>query len=494
MKKILVLLAMMLPVVGFSQDEDLRYYDFVYMDNLKSVKFHAEGLLLSLPIIELGGNVGVVLSFDDLSRDYKDYTYSVVHCNANWEPSNLTEFEYIDGFSEERIERYDYSFKVKTTYTHYQMTVPNEDLRLLVSGNYLLKVYEDEDEKRLAITRRFMVVDMKVDIIPDIVRPARVDKISTHQEFDFTVSHKRFEIRNPQQEITAVVLQNGRWDNAITGLKPLFSRLGEQVFDFQDKIVFPAGKEFRYLDLRGIRYPSPRIVSVVESNGKYEVTLEREQKRGSMPYFEWNDINGNFIIENNDERSRIYANQSATAGEFVTRLTEAEEQDFNARLARSQSSEQSAAIRNERQQLLNQRQQEVTDRERQLFGDDSFAEDVHNLQSEYADVLFQLYSPSEMYEQDIYIFGGLSDWQLKPEFRMTWNPLINSYVAKVNLKQGYYNYLYAALPRGAEVPDFEETEGNWHETDNNYTVLVYYRPFGGRYDQLIGAYSFSSRD
>jgi hypothetical protein len=93
----------------------------------------------------------------------------------------------------------------------------------------------------------------------------------------------------------------------------------------------------------------------------------------------------------------------------------------------------------------------------------------------------------------VYIFGGLSDWQLKPEFKMVYNPAVSAYVGKVRLKQGYYNYLYAALPKTADHPDFEETEGDWFETKNLYTILVYFRPFGGRYDRIIGAFSFSSR-
>ncbi len=122
------------------------------------------------------------------------------------------------------------------------------------------------------------------------------------------------------------------------------------------------------------------------------------------------------------------------------------------------------------------------------------ANDIHSLQSEYLDVTLQLSSVGEMPDQDVYVFGGLTDWQIKPEFKMTFNPATNAYVAKLNLKQGYYEYLYAALPHGKSELDFEETEGNWHETNNYYTILVYYRPFGGRFDQIIGATSFSSRD
>lgn len=421
MKKNILLWALSIAITALqAQDEGLRFYDYVYLNNIKSVKLHVQGLLLSQPIMNLNTPAGLKLSFDDMDGDTKRYVYTVVHCDANWEPSKLTEAEYINGFQEGDIETFDYSFKTRSIYTHYWFSFPNRDMELTQSGNYLLKVYENEGEKRLAITRRFMVVDNKVSVIPTMVRPADVGKNDTHQEIDFTVTHKDFEIRNPRTELSVTVLQNGRWDNAITGLQPQFSKLDEQVYDFQDKIVFPAGREFRYADLRSTKVPSGNVEFIDFENEHPVVTLYPDRKRIDSGHLEIDDLNGNYVIQTLDD-------------------------------------------------------------------------DDHDLESDYVTVWFKLYSPMEMYQQDLYIFGGLTDWQLKPEFKMVYNPAISSYVGRAELKQGYYDYLYAALPKGASAPEFDETEGNWFETDNLYTVLVYYRPFGGRADQLIGAYSFNSR-
>lgn len=489
MKKILPLLAILLPVFAFSQDEDLVYYDYIYSDNIKSVKFHVDGMLTSMPILELNGDRTLLLSFDDLDGEVKKYVYTVQHCDANWSPSSINEFDYMQGFTEGQIRDYDFSFKVESNYTHYWLAMPNRDIELRISGNYLLKVYEDEDEKRLALTRRFVVVDTKVKVNGKTVRPARVDKITTHQEIDFTVFHEEFEIRSPQKELTAVVIQNGRWDNAVTGLKPMFSKPGQELFDFQDKIVFPAGKEFRYLDLRGVKYPDPHIISISNDDGKYVSILEKDLKRGQMPYFEARDINGSFIIQNIDYQNQITGSGGRpTLGNFSLDLTPQEERDFQNRTAQARTPEERAAIQQERINLLNQRQSSNAPQP----GSDSDFE-VNNLQCEYLDVLFQLSSVGEMDDDDLYVFGGLTDWQLKPEFKMTYNPATNAYVAKATLKQGFYDYVYAALPRGSNQLDFEVTEGEWHETNNYYTILVYHRPFGGRFDQLIGAASFSSR-
>ncbi len=459
MKYVLTLLVLFFFQPSFSQDENLRYYDHTYIDDIKSVKLYVDGYVLGMPILFLGDPTPMVLSFDDVSGDdIKDYTYAVVHCNADWTPSSLSELEYIEGFSEDRIENFEYSFKAKSIYTHYWVILPNEDIAFTKSGNYLLKIYEDEEDKRLVITRRFVVVDKQVEIVPRMSRPAMVSKSNTHQEIDFTVIHKNFEIRSPRQELTAVVLQNGRWDNAIGDLKPLFSRFEEQSFDYQNKIVFPAGKEFRFLDLRGLRFRDPKLVSVTENNGQFSATIEREKKRGNIAHFERFDINGNFIIENTDERGRL----------FIQRAT-----DVDATINLGGPSE--------------------TERQAAIFGADNPELSIHSLQSEYVDVLFTLYSPGEMYGEDLYIFGGLSEWQFKPEFKMAYNPIISSYVGKVTLKQGYYDYLYAAVSQKDGKADFEVTEGDWHETENEYTIFVYYRPFGSRFDQLIGVQIFNSR-
>ena len=115
------------------------------------------------------------------------------------------------------------------------------------------------------------------------------------------------------------------------------------------------------------------------------------------------------------------------------------------------------------------------------------------MSSDYANVLFTLYSPQEL-SGDVYLTGALNDWQLKEEYKMAYNPAVNGYVLKVLLKQGYYEYAYATAmdQKGVRIADMSETEGNSQETQNNYTVIIYYRPFGARYDQVIGAVTFDS--
>lgn len=426
MKRLLGLLSAFFPLLLTAQyaDDNLLYIDHVYVDNIKTVQLNVANLPLSVPVVNLESRIPLMLSFDDLDGEVKNYIYTVQHCDINWEPSNLSDVEYLDGYMDDDIDEYSFSFKTNQAFVHYELLLPNDDFQWTKSGNYLLKVYEDEDEQKLALTRRFVVVDPKVSIDSRVVIPAMVSKSKSHQEIDFSVDYEKFPMRSPQQEIKAVVMQNGRWDNAVTDLSPNFTRLNSVVFDYQDKVLFPAGKEFRFADLRSFRFGTPSIAIVEEVNGTYEVALKIEEKRSNKHYISWDDFGGSFIIETRDQRNNA-------------------------------------------------------------------------LSSDYGNIFFSLKVTAPLYEEEVYILGGITDWQLKEEFKMIYNPAVNAYVGKAYLKQGVYDFMYVTVPRDPAkrekaMPDLAELEGNWFETNNNYTILIYYKPFGERYYQVISASTFSS--
>ncbi len=397
----------------------IRYEDYIYVPNIRSVQFYVKGLTLSYPIAEIGGAAPFILEFDDLDGDVKDYFYRIIHCDMNWQPSQVSEMEYLDGFSEDRINDYQFSFKTVWPYTHYTLSLPNNSMNWKLSGNYVLAVYTSGMPEQPVLTRRFVVVQQKVKIQAQLVRPGVVSKSRTHQEIDFIVNHEKMPLRNPQQEIRATVIQNGRWDGAISGISPLFMRSNQLVFDYQDKCVFPAGKEFRQIDLRSFRFRSPTIAAIENLRDRIEVTAATDRSRVLQTYLEYNDINGKFVPETQDQNNILAAN--------------------------------------------------------------------------YADVLFSLQTDTAFYDQEVYLVGAFNDWKAQSGYKMIFNPSINSYVVKVPLKQGFYNYAYALAPIGGNTLDMSMVEGDWFETENDYTILIYYRPFGGRYDEVIGLLQFNSR-
>ena len=435
----------------FAQDENKVYKDTVYVDYIRSVQLSIPGFMTSQPIINLGSGQ-LKLSFDDLDGDAREFIYSVEHCNADWTPSDLSEMEFLDGFNEEEIETYDFSFNTLQEYTNYQVRIPNDDFKITKSGNYLLKVYDNEDEKTLVFTRRFMIVDPRFLVSADVLLPRMVKRNKTHQEIDFTVTHKGIRVANPRQEIKVVVMQNGRWDNAIQDIKPQFIKGETLQYFLMNKVVFPAGKEFRYVDLRSLRFRSEKVKAIEEYEDSYDVTLYTDKDRNFLAYHFLRDLNGGFVLGNID-------------GDYNSNITFFDNDNDDVRQAK-----------------LDLLRRQMSENERD-----------NSLESDYANVLFSLHKDQEVYNHDVYLFGAMTDWQIKEEFKMNYVDKAQAYAADVNLKQGFYNYLYAAVPKkGPKVVDLEMLEGNWFETENQYTILVYYKAFGERYDHLVAAYTFDS--
>src|SRR5262249_50364608 len=148
------------------------------------------------------------------------YTFQL--CNEDWTPAIVSEFDYLKGFSQIRIENYQYSSIALTRYTHYQVVLPDPNCIPIHSGNYLLKVYLDGDISKMAFTRRFLVTDSRTTIQTQLLQPLDFALAHTHQRILFRVNTAGVNPPNPLDQIRVVVLQNWRWDNIIHNIKPTF--------------------------------------------------------------------------------------------------------------------------------------------------------------------------------------------------------------------------------------------------------------------------------
>lgn len=420
----------------WAQPEDVEFTNLTYVDYLKTVRFHVDGFPYSYPIIGLDGGSALRLSFDDLSDDVRRYLYRVYHCDKDWTRSNLAPLEYIDGFEQDQITEFDFSFRTISEYIHYDLVFPNRNMRFTKSGNYLLVVYDQESgEERPVISRRFYVVDNQASITAAVNRAARIGQIHTHQEVDFTVNIKRLRPRAPLQEVTATVIQNNRQDNQITGIRPNLLRLEELMFDHQGLVSFGGGNEFRNLDIRSVQAPRADVLSITNEGSFYAIALAPDIPRDQEIFLNYFDLNGDFV------NFRFDRPIVRIADEFV-----------------------------------------------------DFSRIETDYTSEYVELTFIFDTKKRYDDKSIYIFGALSEWALKPDLEMIWNPAIQAYVAKAFVKQGFYNYWYVTHDRSENMNTFSlaETEGNFDEAENDYTILVYYRPMGGRYDQLVGSRTINS--
>ena len=275
-----------------------KYDNAVYVDYLKSIQLYRNGFELTDPLITLGKDEQLKISFDDISNELKTFNFTFIHCNSNWEPSGIFQQDYIGGFTDDFFRNYRYSFNTTQKFIHHEALFPNENISITKSGNYILKVYRDYDPEKIVLSRRFMVVDNNVLIEPWIKRPSQVEFRNSKQEIDFNIDHTGINIPNPFGDIKVVVLQNGRWDNAIKGLQPTFIQDQKLVYDYDDKNLFDGGNEFRDFDFRSLRFVSQNVNFIeYDSSKQFHVHLLNAEKKAFKRYSYKNDINGKYFID-----------------------------------------------------------------------------------------------------------------------------------------------------------------------------------------------------
>ncbi|NNC70202.1 MAG: DUF5103 domain-containing protein, partial [Flavobacteriaceae bacterium] len=173
-------------------------------DHIKSVILRAQQTNDYSPIIRLGNPL--VLEFDDLEGDQKQYSYRIDHYDYNWEKSAINATEYLDGFTDDWIRDFENSFNTIQGYTHYKLRLPNDNLRIKISGNYVLSVLDEDDE--VIFNRPFIVYESKVDVGVSVHRSRDIATINTMQNVQFSVNHPNLLINNPGVELKLAVYQN----------------------------------------------------------------------------------------------------------------------------------------------------------------------------------------------------------------------------------------------------------------------------------------------
>ncbi|HOY38613.1 MAG: DUF5103 domain-containing protein [Bacteroidales bacterium] len=281
--------------------ENLEYRNKVYVKFIHSVRMTVGGWEVAYPVLAQDSDTYFEFSFDDIEADVKDYYYTVVHCKSDWTPSDLQYFEYASGFEENPVRNYQASRNTLLQYTHYSIELPNEDLQLNYSGNYLLVVYTNDDEgKKLVCSYRFMLYENKMPITGGVYQPTGAE-YSTGQKVSFIIDRRNYPLYNPFVELNVVVIQNNDWSTAKTKMEPMFVKSDELVFDIEDKQIFSGSNEFRYFSTRNLKILMDKIRSVEYHKPYYFVELFSESSRYFDKYSSVEDINGCYVIKSEEE-------------------------------------------------------------------------------------------------------------------------------------------------------------------------------------------------
>lgn len=399
---------------------ELTLTNHVFDDRVKTVQLYKQGWNLSYPIIKLNSGEKLELHFDLMGNDMDDFYYSFIHCDKDWNRSDIFHTDYLEGFPENPVEDYRPSFNTTVHYTHYSLSFPNDRINFKLSGNYIILIHPSNNPENPVLSYRFVVTEDLAGIEISAHRPRMAADLNKNQQIDFNINISPVRINDPYRDVYAFILQNWRWDNARMNLKPEFVSNDQLKYSsLTDRNVFPGGNEFRYFDIKSIRYQSQYVRKIDFLMSNYHVYLAPSDDREFKQYFYWEDFNGKYYIAIQEEKNP------------------------------------------------------ETD-------------------ADYVSVYFTLPSKYPIEGGRMYVSGAFNNWEFNSNNLMSYNTAEKAYECIILLKQGWYNYEYVFRRDGTTDSVASKFEGSHYETENDYTVLIYYRNPRERYDRIIGAQTINT--
>lgn len=289
-------------VAGGAYSQEVLFPDYIYASNIRFPEVYKTGSDQTNNIIDLNSNQKLLFQFDDMDNDIKNYSYQVIHCNPDWTTSDLLHMQYMLGFESYMITDSKFAQNVSLPYTHYSFIFPNEYMKPVISGNFIMKVFETDNPEKIVFTRRFMVVENIALFTEAKIRFASgVDLRNTHQELYFTIGTENITVQDYVNDFKVNIIQNNRWDNAIIGLTPQFIGPRDVRFNYTNgESSFAAGNQYRFIDLKTLQLINEPISDIKIENGKYHIRLREEYIRNTKNYQNRPDINGRYTVYNQD--------------------------------------------------------------------------------------------------------------------------------------------------------------------------------------------------
>ena len=294
MKRTMLALAFLLTALGgFAENR-------TYGDNVKTIQAVVNLNWLSPCVMRLHFSDILYVSFDELSHDYHRYVYRLHHCEPDWsESEELLESDWLEGFNNVVIDDFERSINTTVPYTHYRFTLPNDQCRPTMSGNYRIDIIDD-DTQEIVASVEFMVTEQSMILSLNASSNTDRDTNVSHQQVTFGLRYGDHLVTNPDEQIQTVVMQNSREDNCVWNAEPSsVNHLGME-WRHRKELIFDAGNEYRKFEVLDPSHPTMGIDRIRWDGEYYQVFPFLSEPRPNYIYDE--DADGSFIIRNSNDR------------------------------------------------------------------------------------------------------------------------------------------------------------------------------------------------
>ncbi|SHK51973.1 protein of unknown function [Chishuiella changwenlii] len=390
--------------------------------NIKTLQVFNPQTNDNTPIIRLNSGEYLFFLFDDLDAGYKRYQYSIEHRNADWTPSNIFQSEFLNGVNTDYARIHKNSFNTYQRYTNYQIKFPNEQMNIKLPGNYIIKVFLENDNNPI-LTQRFAVYQPITDVGVMVSRFNNPTKKELNQRLQVQVASGTQDLLEVPDGAKLFLMKNNNWKEGFFINRPTFSR--SNLLTYSDtNILFNGGAEYNWFDNKNLEVPSLTTEKAFRKDSVFHTVLRVDIPKYNLPYDDFPDINGNYYIRNNRFGNEYIANSEADYSWVYFALDAFEDQNG-------------------------------------------------------------LYAP--------YVVGAFNNWKIDENSKLEKDDS-GLWVTELFLKQGYYNYQYVVKNTKTGQIDPTYVSGSFWQTENQYQALFYYRPWGQRYDVLMGYGSGNSRN
>lgn len=291
-----ILKALIFCLLGFLPSLALDTGQKVFDNLVRTLKVQNPDNFLAPPVIRMGTSDRLNINFDMIADDYSYLRYRLIHCNADWTPSRLLENEFVDGFNDVNIEDFAFSSNTYIHYVNYNIELPNPELPILHSGNYLLQVYPENQSDNILLQARFSVSEELVPVAGGVTTRTDRGVNSDYQQLFFNLTTAALPDINPYQDLVVTITQNNRPETLTVESHPIRVERGNAVFEHDPSLIFEAGNEFRRFETVRADYPGMHVDSVKFQNGLWHAWLKPDFSRKNRSYVYDDTQHGRFKI------------------------------------------------------------------------------------------------------------------------------------------------------------------------------------------------------